>query len=194
MSLRLKFAIALVTPLDEALDHVHAALDAAGVRAMDRGGGFSGVQRPDGVTEVLFDVIAEDPDATTSAVIGAIEARGIEVRAHEVDVALLQAQVIHIPGLSYDMATGTLTVDAVKLAEEDPLVDEEGDVWDFKGRRLEDVTIALVPGEDRIGALSSGGTWHSYREDAVRGLQRIIVRRSLPRPDGGTAVDDGAHS
>jgi hypothetical protein len=105
-------------------------------------------------------VVVDDPDAFATSLTDALKSDGLDVLNVEVSAKLVEAQEVSAPGVHYDNATGTLTVET----------------W---SPDWGDLMIDLLKTPDGIRGLMA--TASPRVEDGFFGLQHIIVKR----PAGG---------
>jgi hypothetical protein len=141
------------------------ALEAAGIRSLDRNGyGVSTNRREPDVATVVAWVVADDPDSLLNRFVDALKANEIEVLDATITSKPVEPYDASAPGVTYDKATGTLTIHT-----HDP-------DWN-------DVTLGLIGGRGDITGIGvTNAHGHGRVEDGFHGLKTIIVRRWGGKP------------
>ncbi|HUR15302.1 MAG TPA: hypothetical protein VM097_12505 [Mycobacteriales bacterium] len=160
MTLTVRFVAAIDTEQGQALegDEVADVLAEAGLTPRDAES-YGASPRGADPRYVLLraTVLADDPDTVSRGVRRVLEARGAVVVDYRFTAEPQEPTQLQTPGVAFDQATGTLRVEAVPGAE--------------------DVTLELIRGSDSITGVLSRRHDDVVVQEAVGGLQRVVVAR-----------------
>jgi hypothetical protein len=163
MTLTVRFVAAIDTeqgrPLGE--DEVAEVLAEAGLTPRDAES-FGASPRGADPRYVLLraTVVADDPDTVSRSVREVLQARGAVVVDYRFTAEPLEPAQLETPGVAFDRATGTLRLDAAAVRE--------------------DMTLELIRGSDSITGVLRRNQDDVLVQEAVGGLQRVVVSRGAP--------------